>query len=161
MARYLITGGAGFIGVNAASHYARQGHSVALLDNFSRRGTRENVDLLKREHPAVEVIRADIRTDHDILAAQAARCDVLLHLAAQVAVTTSVTDPRTDFEVNAIGTFNVLEAARRAPQPPIVIYSSTNKVYGNMENVCVVEDTTRYRYRDRSEERRVGKECRL
>ena len=144
--RYLITGGAGFIGVNAAAHYAQQGHSVTVFDNLSRKGTEDNLEWLCREYPAVRAVTADVRTDLKILATEAAQCDVLLHLAAQVAVTTSVTDPRTDFEINALGAFNVLEAARRAARPPIVLYSSTNKVYGGMEDVAVVEDANRYRY---------------
>ncbi len=146
MARYLIVGGAGFIGVNAAEYYARQGHAVTVLDNFSRRGTEQNVNWLRREHPDVKVVRADIRTDRETLAAEAGSCDVLLHLAAQVAVTTSVSDPRSDFEINALGTFNVLEAARQAADPPIVLYSSTNKVYGGMEDVPVIEEEDRYRF---------------
>ena len=144
--RFLITGGAGFIGVNAAAHYARQGHGVTVFDNLSRRGTKENLDWLRREYPAVRAVTGDIRTGLDALAAEAAQCDVLLHLAAQVAVTTSVADPRTDFEINAFGAFNVLEAARQAARPPIVIFASTNKVYGGMEDVAVVEDGNRYRY---------------
>jgi CDP-paratose 2-epimerase len=144
--RYLITGGAGFIGVNAAAHYARQGHGVTLLDNFSRRGTRENLQWIQREHPAVRAVAADIRTDQEAMDREAARADVILHLAAQVAVTTSVADPRTDFEINAQGTVNVLEAARRAPHPPIVLYSSTNKVYGGMEDVEIRLEGNRYRY---------------
>jgi len=146
MARYLIAGGAGFIGVNAADQYSRAGHAVTILDNFSRRGTDVNAEWLCSRHPAVRVVRADIRTDRDVLAAQAAQCDVLLHLAAQVAVTTSVSDPRLDFEINALGSFNILDAARRAPKPPIVLYSSTNKVYGGMEDVRVVEKNGRYVY---------------
>lgn len=148
MARYLITGGAGFIGVNAADHYAKQGDSVVVLDNFSRRGTKENRDWLCRQHPGVRAVQADIRSDVRTIEAEAARCDVILHMAGQVAVTTSVADPRTDFEINALGTLNLLEAARRAPKPPVVIYSSTNKVYGGMEGVQVVEDGNHYRYRD-------------
>lgn len=146
MARYLIVGGAGFIGVNAGDYYARQGHAVTVLDNFSRRGTRENVDWLLREHPEVKVVTADIRSDWQQLAAKAAQCDVLLHLGAQVAVTTSVTDPRTDFEINALGTFNVLEAARQSPRPPIILYASTNKVYGGMEDARVIENGNHYSY---------------
>ena len=148
VASYLITGGAGFIGVNAAEHYARQGHSVVVLDNFSRRGTPENVAWLRGAYPHVRIVDADIRTDVNVLQEEAARCDVLLHLAAQVAVTTSVNDPRTDFEINAGGTFNVLEAARQVPRPPIFLYASTNKVYGGMENLSVVAEGTRYRYGD-------------
>jgi CDP-paratose 2-epimerase len=146
--RYLITGGAGFIGINAAHHYISRGGSVTILDDFSRRGTSENIEWLQGEYPGVKVIPADIRRAQNVLDREAARCDVILHLAAQVAVTTSVLDPRTDFEVNALGTFNVLEAARQAPNPPIVIYASTNKVYGGMEDVQVVSNTDRYCYRD-------------
>jgi CDP-paratose 2-epimerase len=146
MARYLILGGAGFIGINAAHHYAQGGHAVTVLDNFSRRGTEENAAWLRRERPDVRIVRADIRTDQSILDGEAAQCDVMLHLAAQVAVTTSVMDPRKDFEINAFGTLNVLEAARRAPKPPIVLYSSTNKVYGGMEDAAVIQDGNRYRY---------------
>lgn len=148
MIRYLLTGGAGFIGVSTAQAYAQRGAPVTVIDNFSRAGTRDNLEWLQRKHPGIRARDADIRTDHPALVAEAAQCDVILHLAAQVAVTTSVADPRTDFEINALGTLNVLEAARKAPKPPIVIYSSTNKVYGGMEGVRVVEDGKRYRYRD-------------
>ncbi len=146
MARYLVVGGAGFIGVNAAEHYSKHGHAVTVLDNFSRRGTQDNVDWLLSQHGNVRVVKADIRTDRDTLAAEAAQCDVLLHLAAQVAVTTSVSDPRSDFEINALGSFNVLDAARRAKNPPVVLYSSTNKVYGGMEEVPIVQKDGRYVY---------------
>ena len=148
MKHYLIIGGAGFIGINAADHYARRGEAVTILDNFSRQGTRQNVAWLTAEHPNIRVVRADVRTDQEILAKEAAGCDVLLHLAAQVAVTTSVIDPRTDFEINALGTFNVLEAARLAPRPPILLFSSTNKVYGGMDHVEVVKNGNRYSYKD-------------
>ena len=144
--RYLITGGAGFIGVNAAAHYARQGHRVTLLDNFSRRGTRENLEWIEREHPGVRAVAADIRRDQAAIDDEAAQADVILHFAAQVAVTTSVADPRTDFEINAQGTLNILEAARRAPRQPIVLYSSTNKVYGGMEGLQILLEGNRYRY---------------
>lgn len=146
MSRYLVVGGAGFIGVNAAEHYARAGHSVTVLDNFSRCGAEENVKWLLGQHPSARVVRADIRSDREILAAEAAQCDVLLHMAAQVAVTTSVCDPRADFEINALGSFNVLDAARRALRPPIVLYASTNKVYGGMEGARIVEKNGRYAY---------------
>jgi CDP-paratose 2-epimerase len=146
--RYLIVGGAGFIGVNAAYRYAQRGHAVTILDDFSRAGTTENKDWLLSQYPAIRVVRADIRTDLSALDAAAGDCDVLLHLAAQVAVTTSVANPRADFEINALGSFNVLEAARKARRSPIVLYSSTNKVYGGMEDVAVDHDDARYRYRD-------------
>jgi len=148
MAKYLIVGGAGFIGVNAAEHYLQTGHTVTLIDNLSRQGTEENLKWIQTEYPSVRFVRADIRVDQAVLDAEAAKCDVLLHLAAQVAVTTSVVDPRTDFEINALGTLNVLEAARHAPQPPIVLYTSTNKVYGGMEDVPVIREGNRYAYQN-------------
>ena len=92
-------------------------------------------------------MQADIR-DAAAMQAVIPGHQVVYHLAGQVAVTTSVQDPRSDFEINALGTLNVLEAARLAPKPPIVFFASTNKVYGGMETVAVVEEATRYRYRD-------------
>jgi CDP-paratose 2-epimerase len=82
------------------------------------------------------------------LAEVASDADVIVHLAGQVAVTTSVTNPREDFEANALGTFNALEAARASGRDPIFIYASTNKVYGGMENVALAEEPTRWRYAD-------------
>ena len=147
--RILITGGAGFIGVNLAARELAAGKTVTILDNFSRRGTDLNADWLRRHAgPALRVVRADVRTDRDVLQAEVDRADVVFHLAAQVAVTLSVTDPRHDFEVNALGTFNVLDAARRRPTPPIVVYASTNKVYGKMADVVIEQRGDRYAYRD-------------
>jgi len=144
---YLITGGAGFIGSNYAARLLARGQRVTVYDNFARRGAEVNVRWLEEQAPrgALRVVRGDVR-DAALLTALTREADVVVHLAAQVAVTTSVRDPRLDFEVNALGTFNVLEAARLAPQPPIVLYASTNKVYGGMEEVPVVEEATRYRY---------------
>ena len=144
---YLITGGAGFIGANYAARLLARGERVTIYDNFSRRGAEVNVRWLQQQArpDALRVVRGDVR-DAALLTAVTREADVVVHLAAQVAVTTSVQDPRHDFEVNALGTFNVLEAARLAPTPPIVLYASTNKVYGGMETVAVVEEATRYRY---------------
>lgn len=148
MPKYLIVGGAGFIGVNAAHRYAGEGHRVTVLDDFSRPGAHLNVESLLAERADVQIIEADIRTDQETLADAAADCDVLLHFAAQVAVTTSVLDPRRDFDINALGTFNVLEAARHAPTPPIVLFASTNKVYGGMTDTEVIASNGRYEYAD-------------
>jgi len=147
--RYLITGGAGFIGVNYVHRLLSRGEEVIIYDNLSRRGTKANLEWLRSEHgeDAFRLVVADVR-DFEPLAEAARGADVIVHLAAQVAVTTSVADPRTDFEVNALGTFNVLEAARLSGNRPIVLYASTNKVYGGMEDVAVVEEATRYRYKD-------------
>lgn len=147
--RALVTGGAGFIGCNLADRLLDMGQAVTIYDNLSRRGAPSNLDWLASVHGAdsFEFIRGDVR-DHTRLAQAARGQDVIYHLAGQVAVTTSVANPRDDFENNALGTFNALEAARTAESNPIFIYASTNKVYGEMEDVVVQEETTRYRYRD-------------
>ena len=148
--KWIITGGAGFIGCHAAATLHEQGHRVVLVDNLSRRGADTNLAWLG-ERGVTEFVRADVR-DAKAMAEVIGRhadADCVLHLAAQVAVTTSVADPRHDFEVNALGTFNVLEAVRTAAGArPAVIYSSTNKVYGNLEHVRVVERDGRYAYED-------------
>ena len=145
----LITGGAGFIGSNAARFFAARGWDVTVLDNLSRRGVEHNLRALGDELGSrLRFVRADVRADQGVLDEEAASHDALLHFAGQVAVTSSVADPRTDFETNALGTFNVLEAARRAPTPPIFIYSSTNKVYGALEELAISEDDTRYALAD-------------
>ncbi len=150
----LITGGAGFIGSNLVRRLVQEGHSVVVYDDLSRLGTDKNVAWLRSlpsgggEHSGHwTLVQADIR-DFPTLRGAAADADVIYHLASQVAVTTSVQDPRHDFEVNALGTFNVLEAARLSGRRPIVLYASTNKVYGGMEDVVVVEGETGYAYRD-------------
>src|SRR5581483_9552797 len=136
MRRHLITGGAGFIGSNVADHYLSVGEEVTIFDNFSRPGSERNRAWLQARHGnRLKVVRGDVRTAGPDLRDAAANADVVFHLAAQVAVTTSVTDPRHDFEVNALGTFNVLEAARQASSNPVVIYSSTNKVYGKLADL--------------------------
>jgi CDP-paratose 2-epimerase len=144
----LITGGAGFIGSNLAHRLVSQGHGVTVFDNLSRPGAEKNVTWLREEcGDRWTLLQADVR-DPAALCRAAQDADVIYHLASQVAVTTSVQDPRQDFEANALGTFNVLEAARLSGRQPIVLYASTNKVYGGMEDVAVVEGETRYAYRD-------------
>ncbi|MEN4042444.1 MAG: GDP-mannose 4,6-dehydratase, partial [Anaerolineaceae bacterium] len=145
--QFLITGGAGFIGSNYVARLVERGETVAVYDNLSRPGAQRNVDWLRKTYglDSFQLIEKDIRSSEDLLQAAAA-VDVIVHLAAQVAVTTSVAQPRQDFEINALGTFNVLEAARASKRKPAVLYASTNKVYGGMEEVGVVETETRYRY---------------
>jgi CDP-paratose 2-epimerase len=144
----LITGGAGFIGSNLTSRLVREGYQVVVYDNLSRPGSEKNAAWLRQElGQDWTLLQADIR-DSEALRRAAADVDFIYHLASQVAVTTSVQDPRHDFEVNALGTFNVLEAARLSGRQPIVLYSSTNKVYGGMEDAVVVEGEDGYRYRD-------------
>jgi CDP-paratose 2-epimerase len=144
--RFFITGGAGFIGCNSADHFLRQGHEVKLYDNLSRQGGPANVVWLREAHgDRVTLVRGDVR-DYQRLADEIQGADVVLHLASQVAVTTSVQDPREDFEINALGTFNVLEAVRHHCPEATLLYASTNKVYGGMEAVRVVAQGDRYSY---------------
>ena len=155
--KFLITGGAGFIGCNAAARYLGRGDEVVVLDNLSRRGADKNLAWLQGlaysqgADARLSHVQADIRSAGEVLEAfQAHRdTDVVVHLAGQVAVTTSVADPRNDFEVNALGSFNVLEASRRLHQEGqlrALLYTSTNKVYGGMEDVGVVAVNGRYGY---------------
>jgi CDP-paratose 2-epimerase len=147
--RYLITGGAGFIGCSLAAYYAARGDRVTVLDNFSRRGSLENARWLHECAPRIRIVHGDIRFDHEHrLAREVEEHEVVVHLAGQVAVTTSVAQPREDFAVNALGTFNVLESVRQSSNRPIVLYASTNKVYGKMEDVAVLEEEKRYMYKD-------------
>lgn len=146
---YLVTGGAGFIGANYVHRLLKRGEKATIYDNLSRGGAPRNLEWLKNEFgaSAFEVIVGDVR-DAARIAEAARTADVIVHLAGQVAVTTSVINPREDFEANALGTFNVLEAARLSGRNPIVIYASTNKVYGGMEEVELLEEPTRWRYKD-------------
>lgn len=146
---YLVTGGAGFIGSNYVERLLDKGKKVTIYDNLSRAGANVNLRWLRESFGshAFHLVQGDVR-DADAIRDAASDAEVIVHLAGQVAVTTSVTEPRDDFECNALGTFNVLEAARASERNPIFIYSSTNKVYGGMEHVEVVEEETRYRYKD-------------
>lgn len=145
--QYLITGGAGFIGSNYVARLLERGEQVTVFDNLSRAGARLNLEWLRETYGerSFKLVVGDVR---DVKACQdAARdADVIIHLAAQVAVTTSVSKPREDFEINALGTFNMLEAARASGRKPAFLYASTNKVYGEMEDVPVIEQATRYAY---------------
>lgn len=145
----LITGGAGFIGSNYAARCLSRGEKVVIFDNLSRHGVELNLEWLsdRFDRKSFELIKEDIR-DAEAIKQAAKGADRILHLAAQVAVTTSVTDPKTDFEINANGTFNALEAARASGRKPAFLYASTNKVYGGMDDVEVVEKETRYDYKD-------------
>jgi CDP-paratose 2-epimerase len=147
----LITGGAGFIGCNLAARILQttQAH-VAIYDNLSRRQVSTNLSWLRSLPGAdrrLQVVIGDVR-DTDRLRQVAKGCTEIYHLAAQVAVTTSLQNPVEDFEINARGTLNVLETARRQPEPPFVLFTSTNKVYGAMESLHVRDEGGRYVAKD-------------
>ena len=132
--KVLITGGAGFLGVNAAAHLIKEGWQVTLLDNLSRPGTERNLKWLLTRYPdRMTFVKEDVRNAAAI-ATHVTDQDAVLHLAAQVAVTTSLVDPNTDFDVNARGTLNVLEAVRVHNRDAPVVYASTNKVYGKLDH---------------------------
>jgi CDP-paratose 2-epimerase len=145
--KYLITGGAGFIGSNYASRLIQRGESVTLFDNLTRAGATLNLKWLREQYgdKSFKLVIGDVR-QFDEVRPVVDEADAIIHLAAQVAVTTSVQKPREDFEINAMGTFNVLESARLSRRNPVVLYASTNKVYGEMEDQPVVEEKNQYRY---------------
>lgn len=150
--KILITGGAGFIGINAAFYFLNKGYKVIIYDNFSRQGSAENLDSLKKEkyEKNLEIIKGEIKTFSKELRNAISRSDFVLHLAAQVAVTASVENPRNDFEINALGTLNVLEAIRQSRNKPILLYTSTNKVYGGLDDLDILEKKTRYEFKNLS-----------
>ena len=143
--RVLVTGGCGFIGTNASLAFESEGYSVLAIDNFSRSTSKINaVELAKRKN--IEVLELDIRNAKKLDSAiKAFKPTLVLHLAAQVAVTTSLENPIDDFQINALGSMNLLESLRFF-QPSRVIFSSTNKVYGNLEKLEIVERESRYSY---------------
>lgn len=149
MRQVLITGGAGFVGCNAAARFMRKGHNVIVFDNLSRNSSRLNLQWLKEQGKFL-FIKEDIRNYEALknLLSEHKDIDIVIHLASQVAVTTSIANPRDDFEINALGTLNLLEAIRNTKIEPILIYTSTNKIYGSLEDIEVVEEETRYKYKD-------------
>jgi CDP-paratose 2-epimerase len=147
--RVLVTGGAGFVGSNLVNHLLGEGLDVTIFDAFLRRGAHKNVEWLSSKYngPKLRVVSGDVR-DFQAVQSVIEDADVIYHLAGQVAVTTSVADPRSDFAVNALGTFNVLEAARLSGRQPVIVFTSTNKVYGALEQIPVEEEADRFRFRD-------------
>ena len=142
--KLLITGGCGFLGSNLAAESLKRGDNLVILDNLARKGSEKNLEWLG-ERGEFDFHREDIRNYDKVSHLIAAeKPDAVFHLAGQVAMTTSIEDPRLDFEVNALGTLNLLESVRlRAPETA-VIYSSTNKVYGDLEEYSYCEEKTRY-----------------
>ena len=144
----LITGGAGFIGSNLADCLAGEGHEILVYDTLSRPGVERNLAWLKQRHGRRIVhIAGDVR-DEDELVRAAADAKAAFHFAAQVAVTTSLEDPREDFDINVRGTINLLDAVRVRREPVPVIFASTNKVYGDLADIEF--DTLHDRYEPKS-----------
>ena len=142
--KLLITGGCGFLGSNLASDAIQRGDEVVIFDSLYRSGSRENLAWLQGQGK-LSFEHGDIRNQNDITrVVQSFVPDVIFHLAGQVAMTTSIVNPRMDFEVNVMGTHNLLEAVRLYAPKATVVYSSTNKVYGDLEQFSYRETETRY-----------------
>jgi CDP-paratose 2-epimerase len=149
MPSILVTGGAGFIGVNSARYFADRGWKVTILDNLSRKGTEKNLQWLQTLCSGINFYHVDIRNYESLSSVvNEQKPDMILHLAAQVAVTTSYKDPREDFDINALGSFNVLEAVRLHSPETFVLYASTNKVYGGMEIIPVLRGENGYLFQN-------------
>jgi len=147
--KILITGGCGFLGSNLAAQAMSAGHELMVFDNLYRDGSRENLQWLKGQGRFL-FIHGDIRNANDVTCMIAEhRPDAVFHLAGQVAMTTSITNPRIDFEINVMGSLNLLEAVRQHVPGSPVVYSSTNKVYGDLEQYSYRETETRYECSDR------------
>lgn len=142
--KLLITGGCGFLGSNLSADAIARGDELVVFDNLYRNGSRENL-LWLQTHGAFRFEHGDIRNINDVIQIfQTFKPDVIFHLAGQVAMTTSIINPRLDFEVNAIGTYNLLEAVRLNAPEATVIYSSTNKIYGDLEQYLYSETASRF-----------------
>lgn len=142
--KYLITGGCGFIGSNLAAKVLDLGEELFVMDNLFRHGSDDNLRWL-RGRGEFKYYPLDIRNTNDVeTVIKEVKPDYIFHLAGQVAMTTSIDNPRLDFETNAMGTFNLLDAVRKYSPDSVILYSSTNKVYGDFEYLHFVEEGTRY-----------------
>tara|TARA_R110000744_G_scaffold378032_1_gene493672 strand:+ start:9884 stop:10915 length:1032 start_codon:yes stop_codon:yes gene_type:complete len=142
---YLINGGCGFLGSNMAAAKLKDGHEVIVFDNFFRFGTEENLKWLSSLNKKLNFIKGDVRNIYEIeKVIQVYKPDVIFHFAGQVAMTTSIENPYLDFEINVKGSLNVLESVRKYSPDSIVCFSSTNKVYGDLEHIKYTELETRY-----------------
>lgn len=142
--RYLITGGCGFLGSNLAAEVLKRGDELFIFDNLFRYGSEKNQDWLN-SLGRFKLYHSDIRSYNDVeYAIRDAKPDIIFHLAGQVAMTTSVENPRLDFEINVLGGHNILECVRKYAPQTIITYSSTNKVYGDLESIDYLETDSRY-----------------
>jgi len=144
MSKIVVTGGAGFIGSHLAEHSVKKGYDVTVIDNLSR--TNYNIKYLKKNYPKIEFVKAEI-SNLELIKPSFKDAEIVFHTAGQVAVTTSIEKPKLDFDTNVVGTFNVAEACRLSNTNPIVVYCSTNKVYGDLD-LPVKELDKRYIYSD-------------
>lgn len=142
--KVIVTGGAGFIGTNLTEYLSKKGFDITVFDNFSRETARKNKVHIQENFPDVKIIQGDIR-NYEAVKKLVSGKDIIYHAAAQVAVTTAISNPIEDKEINIDGTLNILESARKSDNKPSIIYFSTNKVYGdNVNKIPLVEEETRY-----------------
>lgn len=142
--RYLITGGCGFVGSNLAAEVLKRGEELFVFDNLFRFGSGQNLEWLRKQGE-FKYYPFDIRNNNDVeTVIKEVKPDYIFHLSGQVAMTTSIENPRLDFEVNALGTYNLLESVRKYSPDSVILYSSTNKVYGDFENFTFDETESRY-----------------
>ncbi len=142
--KYLVTGGCGFLGSNISAEILKNGCELSVFDNLSRVGTDKNLSWLKNIGE-FNFVQGDIRNGEEIeKVIKEAKPDIIFHLAGQVAMTTSIENPLMDFEINAKGSLNLLEAVRKFSPDSAVVYSSSNKVYGDLEYIKYEETATRY-----------------
>ncbi|MBQ7561610.1 MAG: GDP-mannose 4,6-dehydratase [Synergistaceae bacterium] len=143
--KILINGGCGFLGSNLASAGLERGYNITVLDNLSRYGSASNLEWLKSKPGNFTFIHGDTRNRNDVeRVIKSGKFDAIFHLAGQVAMTTSISDPYKDFQVNTLGTLNVLDSIRLYSPDTVMIFSSTNKVYGDLEQYNYYENETRY-----------------
>ena len=142
--KYLVTGGCGFIGSNLAAEVLRKGEELFVFDNLYRHGSADNLKWL-RSKGEFKYYPYDIRNANDVeTVIKEVKPDYIFHLSGQVAMTTSIANPRLDYEVNALGMFNLLDAVRKYSHDSVILFSSTNKVYGDFEYLHFREEKTRY-----------------
>ncbi|MFA6150748.1 MAG: GDP-mannose 4,6-dehydratase [Chitinophagaceae bacterium] len=147
--KVLITGGCGFLGSNIAYNLKDKNYEIHILDNLSRLGSEQNLEWLK-SNLSVKFHKADVRNAEEVESVfEAIMPDVIFHLAGQVAMTTSIQNPRLDFEINALGTLNMLESIRKYKRDCLIVYSSTNKVYGDLEKYNFTETELRYKVEEK------------
>jgi len=142
--KILITGGVGFIGTNTAIYFAKKNHQITIVDNFSRLGVEKNASFLKKNFPKIKIIKTNVSQIKNYQAFLD-KAEVIIHLAGQTAVTTSIKNPENDFKNNLVDSFTLLEYLRKNNPKAIVIYSSTNKVYGDlkaMKKISPVDENT-------------------
>jgi CDP-paratose 2-epimerase len=146
--KYLITGGCGFVGSNLAAEVLKRGEELFVFDNLFRFGSSQNLEWLRKQGE-FKYFPFDIRNNNDIeTVIKDVKPDVIFHLAGQVAMTTSIENPRLDFEINILGTHNLLEAVRKYSPSSMILYSSSNKVYGDLEYLNYEETASRYKCKE-------------